>query len=98
MPDFAPLWVKSNKGMFSNMPPTLPWLARNSLMMRVFQSFASDMYQVYERRLGRDGGIAMPVMPVEFPCGEIALEGMLSYPEGLVPSNLVVVCHPHPQR
>ncbi len=33
---------------------------------------------------------------VEFPCGEIMLEGMIRYPEAEGPSPIVVLCHPHP--
>ena len=33
---------------------------------------------------------------IEFPCGKITLEGMVSVPEGPGPFGLVVVCHPHP--
>ena len=33
---------------------------------------------------------------IEFPCGTIALEGMIHIPEGTGPFPLVVVCHPHP--
>jgi len=40
----------------------------------------------------------MPTTPVEFPCGDISLEGMLCLPDGPAPANVVVVCHPHPQR
>ena len=33
---------------------------------------------------------------IEFPCGGITLEGMISVPQGPGPFPLVVVCHPHP--
>jgi alpha/beta superfamily hydrolase len=35
-------------------------------------------------------------MKIEFSCGDISLEGMISVPEGPAPFPLVVVCHPHP--
>ncbi len=38
----------------------------------------------------------MKIQRVEFPCGQINLEGMISLPEGIGPFPLVVVCHPHP--
>ena len=33
---------------------------------------------------------------IEFPCGDISLEGMISVPQGPGTFPLVVVCHPHP--
>jgi len=33
---------------------------------------------------------------VEFPCGDITLEGVFSLPDGKGPFGLVVLCHPHP--
>ncbi len=33
---------------------------------------------------------------VEFNCGELSLEGILSIPEGTGPFPAVIVCHPHP--
>ena len=38
----------------------------------------------------------MQIKRVEFPCGEITLEGIFALPEGEGPFGLVVVCHPHP--
>ena len=38
----------------------------------------------------------MKIQRVEFPCGQITLEGMISLPEGMGPFALVVLCHPHP--
>jgi uncharacterized protein len=38
----------------------------------------------------------MKIQRIEFPCGAITLEGMISLPEGPGPFGLVVVCHPHP--
>jgi alpha/beta superfamily hydrolase len=38
----------------------------------------------------------MKIRRIEFPCGPITLEGMVSVPEGPGPFGLVVVCHPHP--
>jgi hypothetical protein len=38
----------------------------------------------------------MKIQRIEFPCGNITLEGMFSVPEGQGPWGLVVVCHPHP--
>ena len=38
----------------------------------------------------------MKIQRIEFPCGNIALEGMISIPEDPGPWGLVVVCHPHP--
>ena len=38
----------------------------------------------------------MKIQRIEFPCGNITLEGMISIPEGSGPWGLVVVCHPHP--
>ena len=38
----------------------------------------------------------LKIQKIEFPCGNITLEGMISIPEGPGPSGLVVVCHPHP--
>jgi alpha/beta superfamily hydrolase len=38
----------------------------------------------------------MKIQRIEFPCGNITLEGMVSVPEGPGPFGLVVVCHPHP--
>ena len=38
----------------------------------------------------------MKIQKIEFPCGNITLEGMISIPEGPGPFGLVVVCHPHP--
>ena len=35
-------------------------------------------------------------MKIEFSCGDITLEGMISVPDGPGPFPLVVVCHPHP--
>lgn len=33
---------------------------------------------------------------INFPCGEITLEGIFALPEGEGPFGLVIVCHPHP--
>jgi len=33
---------------------------------------------------------------VEFPCGKLSLEGMLSLPEDARLSPAVIICHPHP--
>lgn len=33
---------------------------------------------------------------IEFPCGRLSLEGILSLPDGKGPFPAVVVCHPHP--
>jgi alpha/beta superfamily hydrolase len=33
---------------------------------------------------------------VEFPCGQITLEGVLSFPDGDGPFPFVAICHPHP--
>jgi len=38
----------------------------------------------------------MKIWKIEFPCGQITLEGIISIPEGLGPFGLIVVCHPHP--
>jgi hypothetical protein len=38
----------------------------------------------------------MKIQRIEFPCGAITMEGMISLPEGKGPFGLVVVCHPHP--
>ena len=38
----------------------------------------------------------MNLKKIEFPCGEITLEGIFALPEGEGPFPLVVVCHPHP--
>ena len=38
----------------------------------------------------------MKIRKIEFPCGDITLEGMIFIPEGPGPFGLVVVCHPHP--
>lgn len=34
-------------------------------------------------------------MKIEFPCGNITLEGMIHIPQGPGPFPLVVMCHPH---
>jgi alpha/beta superfamily hydrolase len=36
------------------------------------------------------------LIPIEFPCGKILLEGIFSLPEGKGPFPLLIVCHPHP--
>jgi uncharacterized protein len=33
---------------------------------------------------------------IKFPCGDITLEGILSFPPGDGPFPIVVICHPHP--
>lgn len=33
---------------------------------------------------------------IEIPCGPMALEGIIGYPEGNSPFPIVVICHPHP--
>jgi len=33
---------------------------------------------------------------IQFPCGNITLEGVIHIPDGAGPFPLVVVCHPHP--
>jgi alpha/beta superfamily hydrolase len=33
---------------------------------------------------------------IEFPCGELSLEGMLHIPDGKGPFAAVIICHPHP--
>lgn len=38
----------------------------------------------------------MKIQKIEFPCGSITIEGMISLPEGPGPFGLVVVLHPHP--
>jgi len=38
----------------------------------------------------------MEIKSVNFPCGELSLEGILSVPEGNRPLPAVIVCHPHP--
>jgi alpha/beta superfamily hydrolase len=38
----------------------------------------------------------MRLIQVTFPCGELALEGMLHLPGSPAPYACVVVCHPHP--
>jgi hypothetical protein len=38
----------------------------------------------------------MTEIRVEFPCGKLSLEGILSLPEGRSSSPAVVICHPHP--
>jgi hypothetical protein len=38
----------------------------------------------------------MKIQQIEFPCGAMTIEGMISLPEGKGPFGLVVVCHPHP--
>ena len=38
----------------------------------------------------------MKTTPVVFPCGTIALEGVMFRPDGGGPFSAAVVCHPHP--
>ncbi len=38
----------------------------------------------------------MSLRKIEFPCGDITLEGVFALPEGQGPFSLVIVCHPHP--
>ena len=33
---------------------------------------------------------------VNFPCGDLTLEGVLTIPEGDGPFPSVTICHPHP--
>src|SRR4029077_1010825 len=46
IPVFQPVWCSSSMSAPSNMPPSLPSLARNSSMIRAFQSLSSDIVRI----------------------------------------------------